>query len=319
MTKVIEIADLHKNFGGVCAVGGLSLEIEEGEIYGLVGPDGAGKTTTMRMIAGLIRADKGSIQVLGQSISQHARSARLMMGYMPQQYSLYSDLSVQENLRFFAGMFGILGAKMRERETRLLKIARLEDYRDRAAGALSGGMYKKLALACALIHYPRLLLLDEPTNGVDPISRRDLWSFLHELVKDGMAVLLSTPYMDEAERCDRVGLLLEGRLAAEGSPAEMRDGFEETVFEIQAEPQNQARECLAGAQGVSRVYTVGKKIHVSSPLGSNFAENLGRLLENAGIAVARIGPVPPSFEDIFMHMATLPGPSSGESSPDAHE
>jgi ABC-2 type transport system ATP-binding protein len=288
---VLEISDLHKRFGPVHAVRGLSLRVRKGEIYGLVGPDGAGKTTTMRMVAGLITPDEGEIRALDCAIPYEVRAARRMIGYMPQQYSLYGDLSVQENLRFFAGMFGLRGKKLREREDRLLGIARLNQYRGRAAIALSGGMYKKLALSCALIHYPNLVLLDEPTNGVDPISRRELWAFLHELVKDGMTVFLSTPYMDEAERCDRVGLIVDGKLAAQGSPAELRRTFKETVFEIEAAPQLRARTLLSNEADIDRVYTVGKKLHASSSQGRGFAEKIRAILMDGEISVKRVEPV----------------------------
>jgi ABC-2 type transport system ATP-binding protein len=217
-----------RRFGAVTALDGLSFEVARGELYGLVGPDGAGKTTAIRALAGLVRLDGGEAQVLGEVPGGAA--VRERVGLMPQQYSLYRDLTVAENLRFFARLYVLPRATFRERAERLLAITRLAPFVDRRADALSGGMYKKLALACALLHEPEALLLDEPTNGVDPVSRRELWALLHEFVQAGMTVLVSTPYMDEAERCHRVGLVHRGRLLLEGEPGALTRGhasFEE--------------------------------------------------------------------------------------------
>ena len=219
---------LVRRFGPVTALDGLSFEVEEGELYGLVGPDGAGKTTAIRALAGLVRIDGGEARVLG--VDPAGGRVRERLGLMPQQYSLYRDLSVAENLRFFSRLYVLPRDVYRERKARLLDITRLGPFVDRRADALSGGMYKKLALACALLHEPEVLLLDEPTNGVDPVSRRELWALLHEFVHGGMTVLVSTPYMDEAERCHRVGLVHRGRLLLEGDPRELARGhrsFEE--------------------------------------------------------------------------------------------
>jgi ABC-2 type transport system ATP-binding protein len=219
---------LVRRFGEVTALDGLSFGVTRGELYGLVGPDGAGKTTAIRALAGLVGLDAGEVRVLG--VDPSGGRVRERLGLMPQQYSLYRDLSVAENLRFFARLYVLPRAVFRERSERLLDITRLGPFLDRRADALSGGMYKKLALACALLHEPEVLLLDEPTNGVDPVSRRELWALLHEFVHGGMAVLVSTPYMDEAERCHRVGLVHRGKLLLEGDPRELTRGhgsFEE--------------------------------------------------------------------------------------------
>lgn len=205
-----------RRFGDVVALDGLSLEIGRGELYGLVGPDGAGKTTLIRAFAGLLDVDGGEVRVLGEDPAKGG--VRERVGLMPQQFSLYRDLSVAENLKFFSRLNALPRAEHRRRTERLLGITRLAPFVDRRADALSGGMYKKLALACALLHEPEVLLLDEPTNGVDPVSRRELWELLHEFVHGGMTVLISTPYMDEAERCHRVGLAYRGRILVEGSP-----------------------------------------------------------------------------------------------------
>jgi len=213
----LEARGLVRRFGAVTALDGLSLEVRPGQLYGLVGPDGAGKTTAIRALAGLIALDAGQARVLGMDPLTAGR-VRERLGLMPQQYSLYRDLTVAENLRFFGRLSVLPRAVFRERSERLLAITRLAAFTARRADQLSGGMYKKLALACALLHEPEVLLLDEPTNGVDPVSRRELWELLHEFVDRGMAVVISTPYMDEAERCSRVGLVHRGRLLLEGAP-----------------------------------------------------------------------------------------------------
>ncbi len=223
---------LVRRFGAVTALDGLSFEVARGELYGLVGPDGAGKTTAIRALAGLVTLDGGEARVLGERPG--GARIRERVGLMPQQYSLYRDLTVAENLRFFARLYVLARPVFRERADRLLAITRLAPFVDRRADALSGGMYKKLALACALLHEPEVLLLDEPTNGVDPVSRRELWALLHEFVHGGMTVLVSTPYMDEAERCHRVGLVHRGRLLLEGEPSALMRGhasFEEVFVE----------------------------------------------------------------------------------------
>jgi drug efflux transport system ATP-binding protein len=219
---------LVRRFGAVTALDGLSFEVGRGELYGLVGPDGAGKTTAIRALAGLLLVDGGEARVLG--VDPAGGRVRERLGLMPQQYSLYRDLTVGENLRFFSRLYVLPRDVFRKRADRLLGITRLGPFVDRRADALSGGMYKKLALACALLHEPEVLLLDEPTNGVDPVSRRELWALLYEFVHGGMTVLVSTPYMDEAERCHRVGLVHRGKLLLEGDPRDLARGhasFEE--------------------------------------------------------------------------------------------
>ena len=223
MSAALEARGLVRRFGPTLALDGLSFEVGEGELYGLVGPDGAGKTTAIRILAGLMDPDQGEARVLGMAPT--SGEAREQLGLMPQQYSLYGDLSIEENLHFFGQLFCIPRATFKARVDRLMQVTRLGPFMDRRADALSGGMYKKLAIACALLHQPRVLILDEPTNGVDPVSRRELWSLLYEFVADGMSVLISTPYMDEAERCHRVGLVHHGRLLAEGEPNALAAGY----------------------------------------------------------------------------------------------
>jgi ABC-2 type transport system ATP-binding protein len=221
----VEARGLARRFGAVQALDGLTFQVGRGELYGLIGPDGAGKTTAIRALAGLLEPDAGQARVLGLDPLRDG-AVRERLGLMPQQYSLYRDLTVAENLQFFARLSALPRAVYRERAARLLGITRLAPFTDRRADQLSGGMYKKLALACALLHQPEVLLLDEPTNGVDPVSRRELWALLHEFVEAGMAVVISTPYMDEAERCHRVGLVHRGRLLLEGAPERLLLSFE---------------------------------------------------------------------------------------------
>ncbi|HYG69084.1 MAG TPA: ABC transporter ATP-binding protein, partial [Anaeromyxobacteraceae bacterium] len=227
----LEARGLVRRFGAITALDGLSFTVRRGELYGLVGPDGAGKTTAIRALAGLVDLDEGEARVGGRAATD-AR-VRESLGLMPQQYSLYRDLTVGENLRFFARLYVLPREAFRARADRLLAITRLAPFLDRRADALSGGMYKKLALACALLHEPEVLMLDEPTNGVDPVSRRELWELLHEFVHGGMSVLVSTPYMDEAERCHRVALVHHGRVLLEGEPAALLAGFDEETYAVE--------------------------------------------------------------------------------------
>lgn len=231
----IETTDLRRSFGTRVAVDGVTLRVLSGEIYGLVGPDGAGKTTTLRMLAGLLEPSSGHVVLVGLDPFGSSPELREALGYMPQQYSLYGDLTVAENLAFFGEMFCLSRKAFLRRRERLLAITRLSEFRERRAEALSGGMYKKLALACALLHEPKVLFLDEPTNGVDPVSRREFWELLRDFLSEGMAIALATPYMDEAARCHRAGLLFEGRLLEEGYPSEMVRAFPHSVLRVRGE------------------------------------------------------------------------------------
>lgn len=292
---IIQAESLARRFGAVQAVRGISLRVRRGELYGLIGPDGAGKTTTIRMIAGLITPDSGRALVLGQDSLRGGLSVREHLGLMPQQYSLYGDLSIAENLRFFGRLFCLPRALFEERSQRLLKITRLDRFADRRADALSGGMYKKLALACALLHQPSVLLLDEPTNGVDPVSRRELWELLYEFVGEGMAVLISTPYMDEAERCHRVGLIDHGVLLDEGRPQDMVRAFEHEAFEVEGGSREQVHELLERLPQVLASSPAGTRLRVVLSAGtvSQVKEELARI-------GASLRPTEPDFEDLFL-------------------
>ena len=224
--SVILTKDLTRRFGDLVAVDQLNLTVETGEIFGLVGPDGAGKTTTLRLLCGLLDPTGGSVQVAGYDAVRDTQSVKDRIGYMAQRFGLYQDLTVQENMDFYADLFGIFGNERAELERRLLRMTRMEPFRDRRAGLLSGGMKQKLSLMCTLLHRPEILFLDEPTNGVDPVSRRDFWTILYQLLKDGITIFMTTAYLDEAERCNRVGLMYQGKLIRCDAPEALKAGAE---------------------------------------------------------------------------------------------
>jgi len=292
------VADrLTRAFGDNVAVDGLSFEIARGELYGLVGPDGAGKTTTIRMVTGLVAPDSGEARVRGLSAESTTAVVRESIGYMPQQYSLYGDLSVHENLTFFGRLFGLPKAEAKDRMAQLLEITRLSRFGDRRADALSGGMYKKLALACALLHRPPVLVLDEPSNGVDPVSRRELWDLLHHFVHGGMAVLLATPYMDEAARCDRVGLLHQGELLAEGRPEQLIRDFHHATLMLHCEDRAAAEDAVEDHPDLLALSPHGADLRVVVPRAAVAAfTELGR----TGPARFTVSEVSPDFEDVYL-------------------
>lgn len=285
---------LRRAYHGVRAVRGVDLEVPRGELYGLVGPDGAGKSTTIHCLAGLLGPDDGTVRVLGQDPLREG-PVRRVLGLMPQAFSLYGDLSIRENLRFFGQLFGLSRSAFAERTERLLGITRLAPFTERRADALSGGMYKKLALSCALLHQPEVLLLDEPTNGVDPVSRRELWELIYELVADGMAIVVSTPYMDEAARCHRVGLLHEGRLLAEGPPSVLTGSLEHPVYEVVGGDRTKVHALLETRPEVVAASPAGAQLRVVLTPGRD--TELRRELASLD---ATLRAVRPDFEDLFL-------------------
>ncbi len=291
----LEARQMKRSFGATQALRGLTLTVARGELYGLVGPDGAGKTTAIRALTGLIDLNSGEARVLGLDPIKGGHQVRESLGLMPQQYSLYRDLTVAENLRFFARLNCLPRPVFEERSERLLRITRLGPFADRRADALSGGMYKKLALACALLHQPQVLLLDEPTNGVDPVSRRELWALLHEFVSSGMAVLISTPYMDEAERCHRVGLIHEGALLLEGEPRNLIQELEGEAWEIVGGDREAVDQLLAGRREILASSPAGDRLRVVT------TRTGGRALSAALVPLgATLKPTIPDFEDLFL-------------------
>jgi ABC-2 type transport system ATP-binding protein len=280
----------------------LDLELRSGEIYGLVGCDGAGKTTTLRILAGLMVPDEGEVRVNGENPLQGKERLRRSLGYMPQHYSLYGDLTVEENLRFFSRMFCLSRSEYQQRRERLLQLTRLEPFVRRRADALSGGMYKKLALACTLLPRPKVLLLDEPTNGVDPVSRRELWALLFEFAAEGMAILLSTAYMDEADRCHCVGLIAQGKIRLEGAPAALLASFPHQVYELRGtSEQPKYLQLLREDPAVLSLFALGSELRVIFRQPQGQPSGLQRLAAHlAHEGGATLTPVPPSFEELFL-------------------
>ena len=287
-----------RRYGAVEAVRELSLSIRAGEMFGLIGPDGAGKTTTIRMMCGLLRADAGSIRVLGLDPVAEHRELTKSVGYLSQRFSLYADLSVNENIAFFAEIHGVRHyAAARDR---LLALTQLSPFAARLAGQLSGGMKQKLALACTLIHQPKLIVLDEPTTGVDPVSRREFWKLLSEFLSQGITILMSTPYLDEAERCSRVALLHNGQLLALDRPDVLRQALPGVLFEVIATDHRRAVAALRSFPEVANVQTFGERAHVRLNEGGADAAALARHLHDAGVGVIAVRQVAPSLEDVFV-------------------
>jgi len=289
---------LTKKFGNNLAVDDVSLTIYKGEMFGLVGADGAGKTTTIRTLCGLLNPTSGSVSVLGMDVGKNRRAVQSKIGYLSQGFSLYGDLSVDENLEFFAEIHNVRNYKKRREE--LLEFTRLKPFRNRPAEKLSGGMKQKLALACSLIHKPEILFLDEPTTGVDPISRRDFWKILSSLLRDGITILMSTPYLDEAERCSRVALMNRGKILKLGNPESIKKSMQKKVAEIVCKPVIKARDFL-NEKFMLDVQTFGDRIDVVLP--ENFtADEIISALESAGFEVLAVRLKAPSLENVFIHL-----------------
>ncbi len=298
---VIETQNLTR-FGRVTAVDGLNLSVRRGEIFGLLGPDGAGKTTTIRLLCGLLTPTSGSARVAGFDIVQQAEAVKRRIGYMPQQFSLYGDLTVLENLIFFADVFEVGQREREERIARLLAFSRLEPFRHRRAAHLSGGMQKKLALACTLIHYPEILFLDEPTTGVDPVSRREFWEILTELHLEGVTLFVTTPYMDEAERCSRVALMLGGRIIACDTPERIREQVTGYLLELRPTRVREAARALEGAPGVLEVQVYGDRLHVFVEDPRRGEEIVRGVLARAGVGLESLRPTRPRMEQAFISL-----------------
>jgi ABC-2 type transport system ATP-binding protein len=299
-SPAIIVSALSKRFGEVRAVDQLSFDVNPGEIFGLVGPDGAGKTTAMRMLAGVLDADSGSATVAGYDVVRDPEGAKHHLSYMSQRFGLYEDLTVDENIRFYADLFGVTRKKREPRAAELLAAAGLSDFRRRMAGNLSGGMKQKLGLVCALIHTPKVILLDEPTNGVDPVSRRDFWRILYSLLAGGVAILTSTSYLDEAERCHRVGLLHQGRLLFCDLPGALKKKFPGEILAVHAPEPARVRDLLAKADAVRSALLVGDRVHLFVDSAERRLPELRARLEAAGAAYDSIQPVAPSIEDLFV-------------------
>jgi ABC-2 type transport system ATP-binding protein len=299
MNDLIVAEQLSKRFGDVHAVDGLNLRVGPGEIFGLVGPDGAGKTTTMRLLCGAYEPTSGRAVVGGFDLSRQLAQARAATGYVAQRYSLYSDLTPTENLEFFSEAYGMPRAQRVARARELLEFVGLTQFAHRRSEFLSGGMKQKLSLACALIHRPKVLLLDEPTGGVDPVARQEFWRLLYTLLAEGSAILISTPYMDEASRCHHVGLMSHGKLMAEGTPHEIVQPLVGHMLELAAEPQRVAREVASAFSGVLDVQVFGDRLHLRVDEAAPVMERLPGMLTSAGVHVTHLRPATPTLEDVF--------------------
>ena len=301
----VQTENLSRTFGPVTAVDRLSLTVERGEIFGLVGPDGSGKTTLMRLLSGILRPTSGEARVLGHPVTTEAERLKERIGYMAQRFALYGDLTVLENLHFYADLYEVPRRERLPRIERLLAFSNLAPFQDRRAQNLSGGMKQKLGLACALVHTPEILFLDEPTNGVDPVSRRDFWRILYDLLQEGVTILISTAYLDEAERCRRVGLMHRGRLLSVGSPREIKGLMEGELWEVRSPQRMKALGVLKSLPGVKAAEIFGDRVHVLlQEAGEAYGEMETRLKES-GVEILSLRRVPPSLEDVFV--STVPG------------
>ena len=302
MIPVVSLRGLTRSFGEETAVDGLTLDVASGELFGLVGPDGAGKTTTLRMLAGVLPPSAGQGIVCGVDVARDPEGAKPHIAYMSQQFGLYQELTVRENIHFYADLYRVPKADRPERLERLYAFSNLGPFADRLAGKLSGGMKQKLSLCCALIHQPEVLLLDEPTFGVDPISRRDLWLILHEMVEDGVTVLVSTSYLDEAERCDRVALLNGGKILALDTPQRLLTLLPGEVASVQIPNPRSARDHIRKLPGVISTALFGNSVHALLTDGVEARDRLAAALEEAGLSPTSIEIVEPSLEDVFLHL-----------------
>jgi len=299
---VIETENLTRAFKNVVAVDGLNLSVQRGEIFGLVGPDGAGKTTTIRLLVAIMDPTDGQARVFGYDTVQQPEPIKRRIGYMAQRFNLYGDLSVLENLNFFADVFEVRGKVRQERIERLLRFARLAEFRDRRAAHLSGGMQKKLALACTLIHTPEIIFLDEPTTGVDPVSRREFWDILTELHLQGVTLLVSTPYMDEAERCSRVGLMYQGRMIVCDTPERVKALTEGELIALRPSDVRRAREVLAGLEGILEMQTFGDQLRIFVRDADQVITQGQAALAAQGIEMLDVRRTRPRMEEAFISL-----------------
>jgi len=299
MDTVIVTENLTKRFGDLVAVDNLNLQINAGESFALLGPDGAGKTTVMRLLCGALTPAAGEIKIGDFDLARQTDRARELIGYMPQRSSLYENLSVLQNIVFFSDLYGVDKSTRRQRMSELLEFSRLTPFVDRLAGQLSGGMKQKLALICTVIHKPSILLLDEPTTGVDPVSRRDFWKILHRLLAEGVTLFISTPYMDEAERCNRIGLIHEGKLLLVNTPSELKGQMTGEVIEIRCIQPHVASTYLKSRHAVESMQAFSDKLRLLLSSDGD-AQEIVSFLESKGVDVTDVRKVQPSLEDVFV-------------------
>jgi ABC-2 type transport system ATP-binding protein len=297
---VIRAEGLSKSFGDLVAVDGLTLSIEEGEIFGLVGPDGAGKTTTMRLLTGIMDPTAGDAWVAGRHVVREAEAVKDDIAYMSQRFGLYPDLTVMENIDFYADLYGMPRRGRAARIEELLAFSNLTPFKRRQAGKLSGGMKQKLGLACALIHTPKVLFLDEPTNGVDPVSRRDFWRILYQLLREKVTIFVSTAYLDEAERCTRVALMHNGRLVAIGTPDEVKGLMRGALIEVQSAEPRRAAALLRKQLQAESVGLFGDRVHIVAQDPDATAAQVTEILRRAALGFESVRAIEPSLEDVFV-------------------
>jgi ABC-2 type transport system ATP-binding protein len=317
--SAIRTTALRRTFGAVVAVEALALDVAEGEIFGLVGPDGAGKSTTMRMLTGILPPTSGQAEVAGCDVVKDPEGLKAHIGYMSQRFGLYPDLSVIENIDFYADIYGVPSRDRAARTERLLGFSHLTPFQHRLAGNLSGGMKQKLGLACALIHTPRVLFLDEPTNGVDPVSRRDFWRILYQLVREGVTIFVSTAYLDEAERCNRLALLHQGRLLGLGTPDEVKQLMPGALLEIRTSAPRRTALLLREKLADATVGLFGDRVHVATRHAAAAETHARQLVADAGFELLSLRPIEPSLEDVFVSViapqTTAAAPPTADISP----
>ncbi len=302
MPLLIEAEGLTRSFGERRAVDGMSLSVSGGEIYGLLGPDGAGKTTTIRLLCGALAPDLGDIRLAGFDLATHTEQARAQIGYLAQRFSLYGDLTVRENLHFFAEVRGLPRSEWEARAEEILAFVGLDDFADRRAEALSGGMKQKLGLATALVHRPKILLLDEPTGGVDPVTRQSFWQLLVRLLRQGVAVLITTPYMDEAARCSRIGFMEDGRLLLEGTPHAISQRLNGRILELVGGPRRVVEDAGRDDPDVEGVQTYGDRFHLRVASGrlDQVKARMAKQVRARGGQIERLDAIDPTLEDVFI-------------------
>ena len=296
---MIEISNLVKKYDDNIAVNGVTYSVSQGEMFGLVGPDGAGKTTTIRVMCGLLQPDAGNVSILNLDITKHRKEVQNQIGYLSQKFSLYGDLSVDENIEFFADIHRVKNYKKRRDE--LLSFTRLTPFRDRLADKLSGGMKQKLALACSLIHKPKILFLDEPTTGVDPVSRRDFWKILSDLLKDGITIFMTTPYLDEAERCNRVALMHQGKVISLDTPSKIKSSLQRNTMEIISSDIKKTYDVLRNEKDIE-AHIFGDRINIMIQDYEKEFSKIESLLQKNGIAITSRRLIAPSLENVFIYL-----------------
>jgi ABC-2 type transport system ATP-binding protein len=311
MTFAIETADLTRRFGMVTAVAGLNLCVRAGEIFGFLGPNGAGKTTTIRMLCGLLLPSQGTARVMGLDVTREAEAVKRRVGYMSQRFSLYGDLTVEENLDFLAGVYRISGRERRRQVMEMLARVGLADRRRDLTDHLSGGLKQRLALGGALVHSPEVLFLDEPTAGADPPSRQRIWDLLYEVAGEGRTILVTTHYVEEAERCQTIGFIHRGRLIAAGSPEQCKAAMAEALLEVEALPVMQAAAAVRGLDGVTGVSIYGHTLRVFARTTTDLRRHVQEALSGRGIAVKNIRSVAPTLEDVFMSLTRAGSDNDG--------